>query len=296
MVNYAPSTQATVVPSNPGDPDVLFWTDYANRNCYAYALNYTDQKSFNPGALAPGKAINHAHLENLNEITDFEFRALCEADGLTWIGPVLIAPGAAHYTVALYRANRGNGPLGDYHWARQDSAGNWSHKQKTTLPSTHDLSEGSGQPIVSPTTAAMNFVSWASKPALLVCAYNFTGYFHVPKAGLRNRSVSGCCLIATASFEAMGVGEDCEELELLRWFRDSVVEADAAGRRQVAAYYAAAPLAVANIRARPDAAEIFAVLHRDHIAPAIEAVRAGAHTKARDIFTNALTDVLPRFL
>lgn len=55
MRNYGPKAQPAVA----GDPNALFWDDYDGRNCYAYALNYTETKSFNPGSLAPAKAINH---------------------------------------------------------------------------------------------------------------------------------------------------------------------------------------------------------------------------------------------
>lgn len=98
---------------------------------------------------------------------------------------------------------------------------------------------------------------------------------------------TGCCVqcyITTATCGAMGLADDCDELERLRAFRDDVLLASPGGAREVAEYYAAAPGIVAAIDRRPDRMAIYRLLHADHIAPAAAAAAAGDNATAHRLF------------
>lgn len=63
-------------------------------------------------------------------------------------------------------------------------------------------------------------------------------------------SQSSQCFLTTACCELVGLDDDCFELTALRRFRDQVMLADAAGRRDVAQYYKTAPVILTEMRRR----------------------------------------------
>jgi hypothetical protein len=65
------------------------------------------------------------------------------------------------------------------------------------------------------------------------------------------------CFITTACVVARGLPDDCEELTVLRRFRDGYLRRRRDGEEQIAEYYCIAPAIVAAIAARPDAARVF---------------------------------------
>lgn len=92
------------------------------------------------------------------------------------------------------------------------------------------------------------------------------------------------CYLTTAACGAIGLADDCSELEVLRWFRDSVLLRDSAGRRDVAAYYETAPRIVSAIDRRPDANLIYRRIYAGTIQPAVTAIRAGDMRKAYGLY------------
>ena len=237
----------TAVPTGAGDPAHYYFTPAGvqHANCYAYAINHTGIASFNPGSLAPMRWCSAPIPVAMLDAPLQVFRDACTGDGLIYHGPGMPAARARHYIAALFIADRTAGGVGDYHWVRQDSTGNWSHKQLFMVPTNMDFAAPRAL-IMQPHTA--NLVKRAAG-GTMVCNYQFVGYFFVPNAGLTDRSNRGCCFIATATCATLGLPEDCEELMLLRWFRDSVMLPTEEGRRAVARYYDIAPHAVAAIDA-----------------------------------------------
>jgi hypothetical protein len=102
---------------------------------------------------------------------------------------------------------------------------------------------------------------------------------------IAGKKTASCCYITTAVCNAQGLADDCAELTTLRWFRDSVMRATPDGARLVAEYYATAPDIVAAIDGRPDAAAVYAALHKNFIAPSVEAVGQGDFVRAERMFT-----------
>ena len=88
------------------------------------------------------------------------------------------------------------------------------------------------------------------------------------------------CYLTTATCLALGLPDDNPVLNTLRTFRDQVMLATAAGRREVARYYATAPAIVAAIDALPDARELYLTLYATTIAPAARAILEGRNDEA----------------
>lgn len=89
----------------------------------------------------------------------------------------------------------------------------------------------------------------------------------------REKSKSNC-YITTACTEAKGLPDDCEELTVLRRFRDKYLMSRENGSRLVEAYYKHAPQIVSAIRRREDEEQILARLY-GIITQCVEAIKGG---------------------
>lgn len=93
------------------------------------------------------------------------------------------------------------------------------------------------------------------------------------------------CFITTAICSALNKGDNCDELQKLRNFRDSWLKDNKPD--DIEEYYRIAPDLVHSINLREDAIDVWASLYLDYIVPALEAIDAGepeyAYTVYRDL-------------
>lgn len=129
---------------DPQNDDCGFFVAYqSDNNCYAYGTDIASN-SF----AQPGRGSGTKWLDN----TCTEMRAAAERDGLTWVGTELpdddvVDPEKGHY-LALYIW-----PETNFHWARRDSNGRWSHKPGGTPVQDAD---NNGTPIVDASKADLS--------------------------------------------------------------------------------------------------------------------------------------------
>lgn len=83
------------------------------------------------------------------------------------------------------------------------------------------------------------------------------------------------CYITTAVCGEMGLADDCEELTLLRQFRDGYMMHTEGGKKMVEQYYEEAPAIVCGINTRSDAGEIYRMLYDRYILPCTGMIREG---------------------
>jgi hypothetical protein len=88
------------------------------------------------------------------------------------------------------------------------------------------------------------------------------------------------CYITTAACTALGLGDDCEPLNKLRWFRDHVVRNGSRGARDVREYYATAPAIVRAIEREDDPAAVYRAIYRHHLRPALAAIDRAEYASA----------------
>ncbi len=97
------------------------------------------------------------------------------------------------------------------------------------------------------------------------------------------------CFLTTATVGAIGLADDCWELQTLRRFRDKILKPTQDGRKLVETYYEIAPRIVDNINARPDAEKIWRRTWGFGIFPAAIAARLGFNKVAQSIYHNMTT-------
>jgi len=99
------------------------------------------------------------------------------------------------------------------------------------------------------------------------------------------------CFITEAVTSAAGVGDNAEELQVLRQFRDTVMSATPQGQALVQEYYAIAPMVVEAIAQRPDGLQIFQQIKGEFIDPAVEAAKAGDNQRALQTYAQMIAYV-----
>lgn len=83
------------------------------------------------------------------------------------------------------------------------------------------------------------------------------------------------CYITTAVCTSMGYADDCEELTLLRQFRDGYMMSAKNGRKMVDEYYECAPGIVGAINTRADSDKIYRRLYDMYINPCVTMIKEG---------------------
>lgn len=81
------------------------------------------------------------------------------------------------------------------------------------------------------------------------------------------------CYITTAVCESLGKGDDCEELNLLRSFRDGYMAYVPGGGQMIQEYYDTAPRIVSVINTQPDSGRIYSELYDKYIMPCIDMIK-----------------------
>ncbi|MDB4952320.1 MAG: hypothetical protein JWM27_4969 [Gemmatimonadetes bacterium] len=91
------------------------------------------------------------------------------------------------------------------------------------------------------------------------------------------------CFITTACCQARGLPDDCEELTVLRAFRDGWMAAREDGPRMIGLYYRIAPRVVAAVQARTDAAAVWDGFYVT-VRRCVDLIRAGENEQAMHVY------------
>jgi len=112
------------------------------------------------------------------------------------------------------------------------------------------------------------------------------GYHYEDCPRYKDRDSSGGCFLTSACIEARGLPDNCEELTVLRAFRDGYMKSSSQGQSDICEYYHIAPAIVKKIRTQPNAVELFDNIYMELVLPCVELIHAGkneeAHTKYRN--------------
>ncbi|MBR4318712.1 MAG: SEL1-like repeat protein, partial [Oscillospiraceae bacterium] len=103
------------------------------------------------------------------------------------------------------------------------------------------------------------------------------------------------CFITTAAACSLRKGDDCEELNLLRKFRDEYICRSEEGQELVLEYYRIAPLILEKINQQPNPEMIYNLLWQTYILPSISCLKAGNFSEAQDIYITMVRKLADRF-
>jgi hypothetical protein len=104
------------------------------------------------------------------------------------------------------------------------------------------------------------------------------------------------CFLTIACVEFMGKADDCEELTVLRDFRDQVLLQSDEGLALVKEYYAIAPGIVKAIKSQENPTEVFEGIYREMILPTLEQIKKNDARCAIAIYKNYTYSLKNKFL
>lgn len=90
------------------------------------------------------------------------------------------------------------------------------------------------------------------------------------------------CFITTATCRALNKDDNCEELQILRYFRDTWLTAN--NPEDVTTYYNTAPAMVAKLSTHADKDALYAEFYSKYIAPAVAHIKFGQYAAAYAIY------------
>lgn len=104
------------------------------------------------------------------------------------------------------------------------------------------------------------------------------------RSGHGSSSGTDGCYLTSACVVAQHMPDDCEELQILRSFRDHYLANQPGGMEEIEQYYAIAPRIVASIHQRADAAFIWKCIYEDPIVPCVRMIRGGENECAHRLY------------
>jgi hypothetical protein len=92
------------------------------------------------------------------------------------------------------------------------------------------------------------------------------------------------CFLTTACLEYRGLPDDCDELRILRDFRDGYLRSLPEGEELIEEYYRIAPTIVERIKRSDFAPDVFARLYDDLVRTCVDLIRAGNNREALEVY------------
>lgn len=111
----------------------------------------------------------------------------------------------------------------------------------------------------------------------------------------RTRKSSGGCFITTAACGALSKGDNCDELNMLRKFRDEHISDSTDGEKLILEYYRIAPEIIDCINKLPDPQKVYSELWSDYIKPSYDEINNKNWDKAKLIYINMVKKLAQRF-
>ncbi len=109
-------------------------------------------------------------------------------------------------------------------------------------------------------------------------------------------SGGGGCYITTAAVEHIGLADNCDELNILRMYRDKLVEEDPEFKKIVLEYYKIAPRIVKEISKMPNKEEILDSIYIDMVVPVISLLKQNKIEEAKEYYINAYNNLKSQYI
>jgi hypothetical protein len=99
------------------------------------------------------------------------------------------------------------------------------------------------------------------------------------------------CYLTTACIQTRGLPNNCDELRILRKFRDEVMAKRLEGRADIQEYKRIAPEIVRRLDLRGNSREIYSGIYHQTIEPAVRLIQSGDFQRAYDTYKSGVLDL-----
>ena len=121
-----------------------------------------------------------------------------------------------------------------------------------------------------------------------ISASNYEGIME----GFKNK----LCYVTTAVCTNLEKGTDCEELRLIKEFRDGYLSSTKEGLAMIEEYYDIAPTLVKRIERDKDAHDQYVSLWNTYLSPCVEYIKNGQPEICREIYCSMMEELRERYL
>lgn len=104
------------------------------------------------------------------------------------------------------------------------------------------------------------------------------------------------CFITTAAVTHMGLKDDCEELTILRKYRDKLVKEDPEFKKIVLEYYRVAPKIVEKINESEEKEEILDNIYKELVVPVTYYLKNGQINEAKDHYIKIYDELKEKYI
>lgn len=104
------------------------------------------------------------------------------------------------------------------------------------------------------------------------------------------------CYVTTAVCRNLNKGEDCEELRLIKGFRDGYLSSTKEGRAMIEEYYDIAPTLVKRIDKDVEAQAKYLWLWNTYLAPCIDYIKRGLQEDCRETYCNMIEELKVEYM
>lgn len=125
--------------------------------------------------------------------------------------------------------------------------------------------------------------------------YSYSSSYSAKEVKTVEPAPDSWCFITTAACTALEKGDNCEELNTLRQFRDEYVKSTDFGELLVFEYYRIAPSIVAKLDELPDASDEYYRLWLDYIKPSCRKIAENKREEAVNIYIEMVKVLCKRF-
>lgn len=127
------------------------------------------------------------------------------------------------------------------------------------------------------------------------CNYGYTSCrYYMRNSG--DDEDQGGCIISTACVVAKNLPDDCEELQILRNYRDTYLNSFELGRMDVNTYYSLAPIVVKAIRKSDFASKVFEDIYTNLVCKTVSLVNDGKYEEAHYYYKNFVIELWENFV
>lgn len=138
------------------------------------------------------------------------------------------------------------------------------------------------------------YKKWNRKKAEEKCGYAWAvarPSSHDARHLIMIREADSECFLTSVCCEAIGLPDDCLELNVLRKFRDNILLKSSEGAEEVAVYYTIAPFIAQSLRASGD--RVYArSLYFLYVLPCVILIMAGFKGRARSLYHKMVVELL----
>ncbi|MEM1589803.1 MAG: CFI-box-CTERM domain-containing protein [Candidatus Bathyarchaeia archaeon] len=113
--------------------------------------------------------------------------------------------------------------------------------------------------------------------------------------GKKYQKPTSGCFITEACIQAIGLPDNCPELQTLRQFRDNHLQKTKEGRKIIKEYYEIAPKIVEEIKRKPNSKEIFQEIF-NNVRKIVKQIEQGNSETAITIYESTISQLKKKYL